>query len=62
MHSYLIIIIIIVGFIEHKSDTNPPMHLNQRRESPGTEHGSTFKKVPARFYLRWGGGYASLNK
>ena len=34
-----IIIIIIVALIERKIDTNPLMHFNPRRESPGTGMG-----------------------
>ena len=32
----IVIIIIIVGFVERKIDTNHLMHLSPRRESPGT--------------------------
>ena len=32
---FIIIIVIIVGFIEHKIDTSPLMRLNPRRGSPG---------------------------
>ena len=35
----VIIIIIIVGFIERKIDTNPLMRLSPRRNSPGTDMG-----------------------
>ena len=41
----IIIIIIIVGFIEHKLDTNPLMHLSPRRESPGTGMGGHLKST-----------------
>ena len=33
----------IVGFIESKIDTNPPMRLSPRRESPGTDMGRHLK-------------------
>ena len=39
------IIITIVGFIEHKIDTNPLMRLSPRRESPGTDMGQHLKMV-----------------
>ena len=39
------IIIIIVGFIERKIDTNPVMRLSPRRESPGTGMGQHLKSV-----------------
>ena len=41
----LIIIIIIVGIIEHKIDTNPLMCLSPRRESPGTDMGQHLKSA-----------------
>ena len=45
-------IIIIVGFIECKIDTNPLMRLSPRRESPGTgmgRHLKTMKNKPKLF-------------
>ena len=33
----IVIIIIIVGFIQRKIDTNPHMRLSSRRENPGTD-------------------------
>ena len=39
------IIIIIVGFIECKIDTNPLMRLSPRRESPGTGMGRHLKSA-----------------
>ena len=37
--TYFCIIIIIVGFIEHKIDVNPLMHCSPRRDSTGTNIG-----------------------
>ena len=39
LNLHLIIIIIVVGFIECKIDTNPLMRLSPRKESPGTDMG-----------------------
>ena len=39
------IIIIIIGFIERKVDTNPLMRLSPRRESPGTDMGRHVKSA-----------------
>ena len=38
-------IIIIVGFIERKIDTNPRMRLNPRRERRGTDMGRHLKST-----------------
>ena len=38
-------IIIIVGFIERKIDTNPLMRLSPRRQSPGTGMGRHLKSA-----------------
>ena len=38
-------IIIIVGFIKRKIDTNPLMRLSPRRESPGTGMGRHLKSA-----------------
>ena len=35
----------IIGFIEHKIDTNPLMRLSPRRESPGTGMGRHLKSA-----------------
>ena len=43
--SFIIVIIITVGFIERKTDTNPLMHLSPRRESPGTDMGQHLKSA-----------------
>ena len=42
----LIIIIIIVGFIERKIDTNPLNALKSKKEKSRDSHGSTSKKRP----------------
>ena len=39
------LIIIVVGFIERKIDTNPLMRLSPRRESPGTDMGRHLKSA-----------------
>ena len=41
----LLILIIIVGFIEHKIDTNPLMCLSPRRDSPETDMGRHLKST-----------------
>ena len=58
---YVTLIIIIVGFIERKIDTNPLMRLSPRRESPGTGMGRHLKSARQGITKRGGGGYASLN-
>ena len=42
---YVNIIIIIIGFIERKIDTNPLMCLSPRNESPGTGMGRHLKST-----------------
>ena len=41
---YEVIVIILVGFIECKIDTNPLMRCSLRRESPGTDMGQHLMK------------------
>ena len=48
------IIIIIVGFIQRKIDTNPLMRLSPRMENPGTDMGRHLKN--ARQGINKGGG------
>ena len=48
------IIIIIVGFIQRKIDTNPLMRLSPRRESPGTGMGRHLK-IPHQSITKVGG-------